>query len=105
NPAELGKESPPLPLILLGRVAACLSVVLYLVPQEVAEPHFPGAEPLAERHHVTERIRRGEQRAERRPLAFLDALGDLHLALTRGGGHRTPPPAGYAERTGAPPHV
>src|SRR5438552_6418149 len=58
-------------------------LLLALVTHEVAYPDLARAQPLGEREHIAQRVRRPEHGAHQEALAFLDALGDLRLAFAR----------------------
>ena len=72
---------PPQAHVLVPRLR--FHLLLALVTHEVACPDLARAQPLGEREHVAQRVRRPEHGAHQEALAFLDALGDLRLAFAR----------------------
>src|SRR5437762_548732 len=78
-PSELPEEVPPQAHLLVPRLR--LRVLLARVAHQVADPDLARAQPLGEREHVAQRVRRPEHGAHQEAFALLDALGDLHLAF------------------------
>jgi hypothetical protein len=81
---ELHQEAPPLPRVVLARLA----VVLALVAHQVAQADLARAQQIAETEHPADRMRGTERLAQHGELALLDALGDRDLALARQQRHR-----------------
>src|SRR5205809_1009254 len=79
HPPELPEEVPPQAHLLVPRLR--LRVLLARVAHQVADPDLARAQPLGEREHVAQRVRRPEHGAQQVAFALLDALGDLHLAF------------------------
>src|SRR4029077_17699220 len=76
---QLLQETAPLSEILVPRA---VTLLVGLVPDEVAEPDLARAQLVGEPDHVGERVRCAEQRPDERSFALLDPLRDLDLALT-----------------------